>query len=134
MCGIAGIIDPTLSREHGEVLLTAMLEPIRHRGPDHSGRWIDMPVHLGHNRLSIIDLSAAAHQPMEFGDLTIVYNGEVYNYLELRDELTKKGYRFRTNSDTEVVLAAYTEWNSACVARFVGMWAFAIWDKRRREL
>jgi asparagine synthase (glutamine-hydrolysing) len=134
MCGIAGIIDPTLSRERGEVLLTAMLEPIRHRGPDHSGRWIDMPVLLGHNRLSIIDLSAAAHQPMEFGDLTIVYNGEVYNYLELRDELARKGYRFRTNSDTEVILAAYTEWGSACVTRFLGMWALAIWDKRRREL
>jgi asparagine synthase (glutamine-hydrolysing) len=134
MSGIAGIIDPSLGREQGEALLTAMLESIRHRGPDHSARWIDMPVLLGHNRLSVIDLSAAANQPMEIGDLTIVYDGEVYNYLEIRDELTKKGYRFRTNSDTEVVLAAYTEWGSACVTRFVGMWAFAIWDKRRREL
>ena len=93
-----------------------------------------MPVLLGHNQLSIIDLSAAANQPMEIGDFTIVYDGEVYNYFEIRDELTKKGYRFRTNSDTEVVLAAYTEWGSACVTRFMGMWAFAIWDKRRREL
>jgi asparagine synthase (glutamine-hydrolysing) len=134
MSGIAGIIDPTSSREQGEVLLTAMLESIRHRGPDHSARWIEMPVLLGHNRLSIIDPSPAAHQPMQFGDLTIVYDGVVYNYPEIRDELTKKGYRFRTNSDTEVILAAYTEWRSACVTRFVGMWAFAIWDKRRREL
>ena len=134
MSGIAGMIDRTLRREQGEVLLAAMLESIRHRGPDHSARWIDMPVLLGHNRLSIIDPSAAAHQPMEFGDLTIVYDGEVYNYPEIRDELTKKAYRFRTNSDTEVILAAYTEWGSACVTRFVGMWAFAIWDKRRREL
>ena len=88
MSGIAGIIDPTLCREQGEVLLTAMLESIRHRGPDHSARWIDMPVLLGHNRLSIIDPSSAAHQPMEFGDLTIVYDGAVYNYPEIRDELT----------------------------------------------
>jgi asparagine synthase (glutamine-hydrolysing) len=134
MSGIAGIIDPSLGREQGEALLTAMLESIRHRGPDHSGRWTEMPVLLGHNQLSIGDPSAAARQPMEFGDFTIVYDGEVYNYPGIRDELTKKGYRFGTNSDTEVVLAAYTEWGSACVTRFVGMWAFAIWDKRRREL
>src|SRR2546430_8847446 len=134
MCGIAGIIDPTLSRDQGEVLLTKMLGSIRHRGPDNSGRWIDMPVLLGHDRLSIIDLSADANQPMEFDDLMIVYNGEDYNYLEIKDDLIKKGYRFRTKSDTEVVLAAYKEWGSDCVKRFVGMWAFAIWDKTRREL
>jgi asparagine synthase (glutamine-hydrolysing) len=134
MSGIAGMIDPTLCREQGEVLLTAMLESIRHRGPDHSASWIDMPVLLGHNRLSIIDPSASAHQPMEFGDLTIVYDGVVYNYPEIRDELTEKGYRFRTNSDTEVILAAYTEWGSDCVTRFAGMWALAIWNKQRREL
>src|SRR5262245_19223897 len=119
MSGLAGMIDPALRREQGEVLLTAMLESIRHRGPDHSARWIHMPVLLGNNRLSITDRSPAAHQPMEFGDLTIVYDGEVYNYPEIRNELTKKGYRFRTNSDTEVILAAYTEWGSACVTRFV---------------
>ena len=101
MSGIAGMIDPTLRREQGELL-------------------------LGHNRLSIIDPSAAAHQPMEFGDLTIVYDGAVYNYPEIREELIKKGYRFRTNSDTEVILAAYAERGRACVTRFVGMWAFAI--------
>ena len=134
MCGIAGIIDPTLSRDQGEVLLTKMLESIRHRGPDNSSQWIDMPVLLGHNRLSIIDLSDDANQPMEFDDLMIVYNGEVYNYLEIKDDLIKKGYRFRTKSDTEVVLAAYKEWGGECVKRFVGMWAFAIWDKTRREL
>jgi asparagine synthase (glutamine-hydrolysing) len=134
MSGIAGIIDPSLDREQGELLLTAMIESIHHRGPDQSARWIEMPVLLGHNRLRAIDPSAAADQPMEFGDLMIVCDGEVHNYLELRNELTKKGYRFRTNSDTEVVLAAYAEWGSACVTRFVGTWAFAIWDKRRREL
>jgi len=134
MCGITGIIDPTLSREPGELLLKKMLESIRHRGPDNSSCWIDMPVLLGHNRLSIIDLSDEANQPMEFDDLIIVYNGEVYNYLEIKKELVKKGYRFRTKSDTEVVLAAYKEWGSECVKRFVGMWAFAIWDKARKEL
>lgn len=134
MCGIAGIIDSTLSRDQGDSLLKKMLESIQHRGPDNSGRWIDMPVLLGHNRLSIIDLSDEANQPMEFDDLMIVYNGEVYNYLEIKDELIKKGYRFRTKSDTEVVLAAYKEWGSDCVKRFVGMWAFAIWDKTKKEL
>ena len=134
MCGIAGIIDSTLSRDRGDCLLKKMLESIRHRGPDNSSTWVDMPVLLGHNRLSIIDLTDAANQPMEFDDLVIVYNGEVYNYVEIRDELLKKGYRFKTESDTEVVLAAYKEWGSDCVNRFVGMWAFAIWDKKNKEL
>jgi asparagine synthase (glutamine-hydrolysing) len=134
MCGIAGIIDSTLSRDRGDCLLKKMLESIQHRGPDNSSTWVDMPVLLGHNRLSIIDLSDDANQPMEFEDLVIVYNGEVYNYLEIRDELLKKGYRFRTQSDTEVVLAAYKEWGAECVKRFVGMWAFAIWDKTKKEL
>src|SRR4249920_3168176 len=103
MSGIVGMIDPTLGHDEGEVLLTAMLESIRHRGPDHSGRWIELPVLLGHHRLSIGDPSAAARQPMEYGDFTIVYDGEVYNDARIRDELTKKGYRFATTSDTEVV-------------------------------
>ncbi len=134
MCGIAGMIDPALSHEQGDRLLNKMLQCIRHRGPDASGRWIDLPVLLGHNRLSIIDLTEDANQPMESGDLVIVYNGEVYNYIEIRDELIKKGHRFRTQSDTEVVLVAYREWGAECVKRFVGMWAFAIWDKANREL
>jgi len=111
-----------------------MLDSIRHRGPDHSARWIDMPVLLGHNRLSIIDLGDQANQPMVYGDLVTVYNGEVYNYLEIRDELREKGYRFRTDSDTEVILAAYKEWGTECVAQFVGMWAFAIWDQTKGQL
>src|SRR5262245_51735050 len=115
MCGIAGIIDPGLDRENGEILLNRMLESIRHRGPDNVSCGMDMPVMLGHNRLSIIDLTDEANQPMEFDDLVIVYNGEVYNYLEIKTELTKKGYRFRTRSDTEVILAAYKEWDTACV-------------------
>jgi asparagine synthase (glutamine-hydrolysing) len=93
-----------------------------------------MPILLGHNRLSIIDLSNQANQPMQFDDLVIVYNGEVYNYLEIRSELIRRGYQFRTNSDTEVILAAYREWGSDCVKLFVGMWAFAIWDQTKQEL
>lgn len=134
MCGIAGIIDQSLRLDEGETLLESMLNSLRHRGPDHSSRWIDLPVLLGHNRLSIIDLSDKANQPMEYDGLIIVYNGEVYNYIEIREDLEKKGYRFRTESDTEVVLAAYREWGADCVKRFVGMWAFAIWDRIKREL
>lgn len=134
MCGIAGIVDPALNREQGQLLLEKMLKSIRHRGPDHSSSWIDMPVLLGHNRLSIIDLSDRANQPMEYDDLVAVYNGEVYNYLEIKDELIRIHHRFRTGSDTEVILAAYKEWGSECVERFVGMWAFAIWDRTKREL
>jgi len=134
MCGLAGIIDPRLSRESGDLLLTKMLASIRHRGPDNSSRWIDMPVLLGHNRLSIIDLGAEANQPMVSGDHVLVYNGELYNYVELRDELTKLGHSFRTRSDTEVLLVAYREWGDRCVSRFVGMWAFAIWNTRKQEL
>jgi asparagine synthase (glutamine-hydrolysing) len=91
---------------------------------------------LGHRRLSILDLSAAGHQPMSNADgsLWIIYNGEVYNYLELRDELKGEGYSFCTGTDTEVVLAAYTEWGPHCLRRFNGMWAFAIWDLRKRRL
>jgi asparagine synthase (glutamine-hydrolysing) len=134
MCGIAGIIDPRLGREEGETLLEKMLHSIRHRGPDYSSSWVEMPVLLGHNRLSIIDLSDRANQPMIYDGLVIVYNGEVYNYLEIKEELEERGYKFRTTSDTEVILAAYREWGSDCVARFLGMWAFAIWDTAKKEL
>ena len=134
MCGIAGMIDPRLELEEGKALLERMLRSIRHRGPDYSSSWLEMPVLLGHNRLSIIDLSDRANQPMAYDGLVIVYNGEVYNYLEIRQELEKQGYKFGTTSDTEVILAAYREWGANCVTRFVGMWAFAIWDTAKKEL
>jgi asparagine synthase (glutamine-hydrolysing) len=134
MCGIAGVIDPKLGREEGEALLGRMLRSIRHRGPDYSSSWVEMPVLLGHNRLSIIDLSDRANQPMVYDGLVIVYNGEVYNYLEIKQELEERGYEFNTTSDTEVILAAYREWGADCVKRFVGMWAFAIWDTANQEL
>ena len=134
MSGIAGIIDPRLEREEGEVLLQRMLRSIRHRGPDASSFWVEMPMLLGHNRLSIIDLSERANQPMVYDGLVIAHDGLVYNYLEVRRELEERGHRFGTTSDTEVILAAYREWGANCVTRFVGMWSFAIWDRAKKEL
>lgn len=134
MCGIAGLLDTTLSAEQAERVLNAMLESCAHRGPDYRGTWIQTPVCFGHNRLSIIDLSDAANQPMHYHGLTISYNGEVYNYIELREELEKLGYTFTTHGDTEVILAAYHKWGKNCVNRFIGMWGFALWDSRTQEL
>ena len=120
MSGIAGMIDPRLEREEGEALLERMLRSVRHRGPDHSSSWIEMPVLLGHNQLSIIDVSDRANQPMIYEGLVIVHDGEVYNYLDIKEDLKKRGYKFGTTSDTEVILAAYREWGADCVTRFVG--------------
>jgi asparagine synthase (glutamine-hydrolysing) len=133
MCGIAGIVgrDPAPA---GTQALQAMMDALGHRGPDDAGVYSSGPVALGHRRLSIIDLSAAGHQPMRFRNLAIVYNGEVYNYLELRRELEGLGHRFETASDTEVILHAYDAWGEACLQRFTGMWAFAILDEAKREL
>jgi asparagine synthase (glutamine-hydrolysing) len=107
-----------------------------HRGPDDSDFYCDGPIALAHRRLSIIDLSEAGRQPMHSADgsLVIVYNGEIYNYLELREELRHAGRQFRTESDTEVILEAYHQWGADCVSRFNGMWAFALYDRTRREL
>jgi len=134
MCGIAGFYDAGLTYDEAGSLIHQMLESIRHRGPDASGEWIEQPIVLGHNRLSIIDLSESANQPMHYKDLVITYNGEIYNYLEIREELVAKEYKFSTSSDTEVILAAYCEWGSECVKKFMGMWAFAIWDKQKKQL
>ena len=113
-----------------------MADVLYHRGPDDGDFFSDGPVALAHRRLSIIDLSDAGRQPMSSADgmLVIVYNGEVYNYLELREELRCAGHRFRTETDTEVVLAAYRHWGADCISRFNGMWAFALYDRARREL
>ena len=132
MCGIAGLVGPGASRRR----IDAMVAAQHHRGPDDTGTLVDDAhgVALGSNRLSIIDLSAAGHQPMvnHEGTAWLVFNGELYNYRELRAELT--GYPFRTQTDTEVVLAAYDRWGEACVERFIGMFAFAIWDVARRRV
>ncbi len=139
MCGITGVLKTRHRIESGEVTLPLSL--ISHRGPDGEGVWArpsDLPpfVALGHRRLAIIDLSDAAAQPMsnDDGRLHITYNGEIYNYVELMEELESLGHVFRSRSDTEVILRAYEEWGEACLDRFNGMFAFAIWDERRREL
>ena len=142
MCGIAGIIqsDPNQYSVHH---LKKMTDALAHRGPDGEGFWQNHngKVKLGHRRLSIIDLSNAAAQPMHYwpvpgeGDpYTIIHNGEIYNYIELRNELQKKGYSFFTQSDTEVILAAYDHWKDECAEHFDGMFAFAIWDEKEQEL
>lgn len=164
MCGISGIID--LGGRVNKGVLHAMTEVIRHRGPDDEGYllWgkemiarragedtvpdcgVDVPLleddgcdywmAFGHRRLSIIDLSAAGHQPMtdEEENLAITYNGEVYNYIEIREELESGGVIFKTGTDTEVILKAYARWGEKCVEHFNGMWAFAIYDRRKGKV
>jgi len=135
MCGICGIFNLN-GNPVSPVVLRKMTDAIAHRGPDSEGFYIDSFIGLGHRRLSIIDLSRAGHQPMASsdGNFTIIYNGETYNFPELRAELEKLGWQFHSRSDTEVILYAYIQWGAACVQRFNGMFAFAIWDKTRQEL
>ena len=135
MCGICGIFN--LNGEPvSPVDLRKMTDAIAHRGPDGEGFYTDSFIGLGHRRLAIIDLSPAGHQPMltQDGQFAIIYNGEVYNFQELRAELESLGYQFRSRTDTEVVLNAYAEWGTECLNRFNGMFAFAIWDKTRQQL
>jgi len=132
MCGICGFIGKKLDREIGMSMTMSM----HHRGPDYQGvkAYDECDCMLGHARLSIIDLSAAANQPMEYEDYAIVFNGEIYNFKEIRKELEKLGHRFNLDSDTEIILHAYSEWGKACVDKFVGMFAFAIIDRKRKKL
>jgi asparagine synthase (glutamine-hydrolysing) len=132
MCGLAVMLGLG-GRQADATVLHRMARSIAHRGPDDSGTYLDRQVGLGFRRLSILDLSPSGHQPMcsDDGQLVIVFNGEIYNYLELRDELRAVGYCFRSTSDTEVLLAAYRRWGAACLAKLNGMWAFVIHDRRR---
>lgn len=136
MCGIVGIIGKNACG--GPEDLLPMRDRMTHRGPDDAGIWSapDGLAHFGHRRLAIIDLSAAAHQPMidEASGLVIVFNGEIYNFQDIRRVLEAKGHCFRSLSDTEVILRAYEEWGSACLGRFNGMFAFAIYNPRQRSL
>ena len=138
MCGIAGIISPEPDNH-----IAAMLLKIEHRGRDDEGVWTSEPIDdagrrtsLGHRRLAIIDVSRAGHQPMASADgrYLITFNGEIYNYLELREVLKGNGHVFKTETDTEVLLAAFAEWGRECLPRLNGMFAFAIWDKQERTL
>jgi asparagine synthase (glutamine-hydrolysing) len=135
MCGFVAVVD--IAAGVREELLLSMRDELTHRGPDEAGIWISArrDVGFGHQRLSIIDL-AAGQQPMsnEDGSVVLAYNGELYNFKALRAELAEAGRRFRTNCDTEVILAAYEEYGDDCLERFDGMFAFAIWDERRRRL
>ncbi len=134
MCGISGIIDKG-RKEVSHDLIKKITDLISHRGPDDEGFFIEKNFAFGHRRLSILDLSAEGHQPMHFRDrYTITYNGEVYNYLEIKKELLSYGYAFVSNTDTEVILASFDKWGKDCVRRFNGMWAFAIYDKQEEQI
>jgi asparagine synthase (glutamine-hydrolysing) len=134
MCGIAGIIRQN-NKPVENFEIAGMMQNMKHRGPDDEGLYLDRDIGLGHVRLSIIDLSQAGRQPMfsRDGRYCIVYNGEVYNYIELRDQL-KSEYQFVTKTDTEVVLYSYLKWGKECLHRFNGMFAFAVYDTKRRSI
>jgi asparagine synthase (glutamine-hydrolysing) len=138
MCGIAGFVD--FNSKTGKPELLAMTDSLKHRGPDASGYYFDQcdqyAIGLGHRRLSIIDLSVAGNQPMQFldGRYQIIFNGEIYNYEEIKEMLTGLGHRFETHSDTEVILHAYHEWGSEALKHFVGMFAFVIYDELDKKL
>ena len=133
MCGIAGIIGMENRNESGK-LVQKMTAAIAHRGPDADGHWIDDNVVLGHRRLSIIDLNPASNQPFldNSGRYSMVFNGEIYNFLEIKKEISD--YDFKTNSDTELVIASYIKWGSAFLEKLNGMFAIAIWDKKEKNL
>src|SRR5258706_8384230 len=135
MCGFVGIVQQNGRKPEADVL-SKMTSTLIHRGPDDHGVWTEGPVALGHRRLSIIDLSSAGRQPMtsETGDLLLVYNGEIYNFPDLRQELATLGHTFRSRTDTEVVLHAYEAWGESCLRRFNGHFAFAIWNKKAQRL
>src|SRR3989338_7578120 len=128
MCGICGVLGL-----EDKKLIRRMADVMQHRGPDDSGFYIDKNIMLGHRRLSIIDLKTGK-QPIfnEDKSIVIVYNGEIYNFKELREELEKKGHRFYTNSDTEVIVHSYEEYGEDCVKKFNGIFAFAIWDAKNK--
>ena len=135
MCGIAGFISPYTSLVQPQKVQT-MMNTLRHRGPDGEGLWINEnhTVCLGHRRLAIIDTSDAASQPFHYKQFTLTFNGEIYNYIELKEILLKQGYTFSTSSDSEVIPAAYDYWGKDCLHHFDGMFAFALYDNNNKEL
>ena len=135
MCGIAGIFHFETERRADLKTVKSMTDSLSHRGPDGEGFFIYKNIALGHRRLSIIDLETG-DQPMfnEDNSIVIIFNGEIYNYLELREELRVLGHTFRTRSDTEVIIKAYQQWGVDCQNKFNGMWAFALWDEKKQQL
>lgn len=135
MCGIAGIINFD-NAPPGKELIRRMTDNLRHRGPDGEGFYFDTQVAFGHRRLAIIDLSENGKQPMknEEGSIWMVFNGEIYNYKELKKDLINKGHEFKSETDCEIVIHAYEEYGTKCVCKFNGMWAFAIWDERNQKI
>ena len=136
MCGIAGIVS-NKKKDNLENMINGMLETIVHRGPDGSGKkFFDDKVALGHRRLAIIDLSEKGLQPMEWNKrYWITFNGEIYNYKELREQLIKeKNFSFESETDTEVILAAFAAWGEKCVNYFNGMWSFVIFDRNNQKM
>ena len=136
MCGIAGRVNFKSGAPVDPVTIAGMCDLIAHRGPDGDGCWVDGEVGFGHRRLAIIDLSPGGRQPMATADgrVHVTFNGEIYNFQPLRDELEARGHRFRSQSDTEVLLAAYVQYGVDCLAKLRGMFAFAIWDAPKRRL
>lgn len=137
MCGISGMVaTAALPRDAAAPVIRSMTCALAHRGPDNTAVWMEGPVALGHTRLSIIDLSSGGNQPMTDteGRFVLIFNGEIYNFIELRAELERFGHRFTSRSDSEVILRAYRQWGTAALDRFNGMWALAIWDREQEEL
>ena len=136
MCGIAGFVSSDFDVDRSAKLIGRMAHSLNHRGPDYVGTLVKAPVALGHARLSIIDLRPEANQPMQTidGDVSLVFNGEIYNFLDLGRELEAKGVTLHTRSDTEVVLRCYEQYGLSFVTKLRGMFAIAIWDRRRRRL
>lgn len=139
MCGIAGIVEHSVNQSKiSQSILKSMSDVIIHRGPDSEGQWIsdNKKCGLTFRRLSIIDLSEAGNQPMisTDGKYTIVFNGEIYNHLELREQLIKKGYKYHSRTDTETILNGFIEWGPEILDKMIGMWSFAIWDNEKQEL
>src|SRR5579883_1627615 len=141
MCGITGFLDPTaqMNSDSLEAFIECMTRTLRHRGPDDFGSWVDASagIALGHQRLAILDLSPEGHQPMisANGRYVLVFNGEIYNFLALRQELQRLGYSFRGHSDTEVMLASFCQWGlKPAIQKFNGMFAFVLWDRQERVL
>jgi len=135
MCGIAGYLHFDKSRKVDPDVLKKMTDTISHRGPDGEGFYMQENLALGHRRLVIIDLSSG-QQPMLSDDkkIVLVFNGEIYNYIELRNELIKLGHKFHTQSDTEVIINSYREWSVDCLNKFNGMWSFSLWDEDKKQL